>query len=132
MGKKKSDAKNGQKHPKEIRFDYLKSSLFRVVHADGAFGGPTPRGGVHIAFWNERAPIPNQVVHLVTPDGKLGEEDRAKRVTRDAIIREVEVGVTMSLPAAKSFLAWLQDKIKVAEEVLEEGKSEEGGDREVE
>ena len=27
-----------------VRFFYIKSTLFRVIHADGALGGVTPRG----------------------------------------------------------------------------------------
>src|SRR5438132_987555 len=34
---------NGKPQPDRVRFDYLKSGLFRIIHADGVVGGLTPR-----------------------------------------------------------------------------------------
>ena len=47
-----------KKQTKILKADYIKSNLFRVVVADGAFGGLTPRGNIHIDFWSERRAIP--------------------------------------------------------------------------
>ena len=64
-----------------VRFDYIKSAAFRVIHADGVVGGVTPRLDVHMDFWSERFPIPQQVVHAVNSDGTLGDEIKAERQT---------------------------------------------------
>lgn len=44
----------------QIRFNYIKSAQFRVIHADGAIGGVTPNGFIHMALFNERAAIPRE------------------------------------------------------------------------
>ena len=98
--------------PGVIRFDYLKSNFHRVVHADGVVGGPNGGGTLTINFWNERAPIPQQVTHqLIHEEGSnaltLGDEIVSARVSREAIVREVEVSVTMSPQAARGLHSWL-------------------------
>jgi len=95
-----------------LKFDYIKSSQFRVVHADGAWGGITPRGGVFLTLYCERPPIPQQTVHEISDSMELGPELPEERVARDAVIREAEVGVLMDLVTAKALHRWLDDKIK--------------------
>lgn len=101
--------------PEEIRFDYLKSNSFKVIHADGIFGGVSHRGTIWATFWSERGAIPTQVVHRLTPDGKLGEELLEQRAVRDAIIREAEAVVVMDLGTAKALRRWLDEKITTVE-----------------
>ena len=103
--------------PKELRFDYIKSNYFRVVHADGVYGGVSPTGSVWATFWSQRGAIPTQSVYNVTPDGKLGQEDIERRVGRDAIIREAEVVVMLDVTFARTLRGWLDDKIKAIETI---------------
>ena len=105
------------KPPSELTFHYIKSNQFRVTHADGAIGGPTPRGLIQINFYSERMPIPTQTVQPVT-EGKLGEEIKERRVSKEGVIRELEVGVIVDLSAAKTLLKWLGEKIDNLEQVL--------------
>src|SRR5579863_8383398 len=93
-----------------VKFDFIKSAAFRVVHADGMFGGPTPRGDLFIGFYSERFPIPTTVYHEIKNTGELGEEIRSERVGRQGILREVEIGVKCDLDVAKVFVQWLQEK----------------------
>ena len=51
--------------PKTIRYHYIKSNSFRIVHADGVYGGSTPKGYLHLDFFSERFPIPQLVEHSV-------------------------------------------------------------------
>jgi hypothetical protein len=106
--------------PDKIKFDYIKSNFFRVVHADGVWGGITPRQGIVMGFWSERPPIPEQMVFHVKPEGSLGEEIKEERKGREAIVREVEVNVMMELGSAKAFLAWLQAKVELLENQLQD------------
>lgn len=110
------------KTPKELRFDYIKSNHFRVVHADGVFGGVTNKGLIWATFWSERGAIPTQSVYKVTPEGKL-DEDLTKRVVRDAIIREAEVSLMLDLGLARSLRGWLDEKITAIEAVHEKRSS---------
>ena len=87
------------------------------MHADGIFGGLTPNGLIHMDVWNQRFPIPKQSVHAVTPDGKLGEELRDKRTTRDAIaVREVEVGIVLDANVARELISWLEEKLNALDQ----------------
>ena len=88
-----------------VRFDYLKSNLFRVQHASGAWGGVSGNGKICISFYSERPPIPQQEVCPVGPDGRLGAA--VKSVSRAAMIREVESCVIMDLEVAESLAGWI-------------------------
>jgi hypothetical protein len=108
---------------KQIRFEYLKSTFFRVVHADGAYGGPTPQlGGLCITFFSERFPIPKSATYNVNASGQLQEEVASERESRSGIIREAEVAVILDLVGAKSLVSWLADKISEIEKQKEESK----------
>jgi hypothetical protein len=105
----------------QIKFHYIKSNLFRVVHCDGFIGGPTPQGQFQIAFFNERAPIPQIVVHKVNPvTHELGDEVADERRQRDGIVREVEANLLMNLQTAKTLHKWLEGKIAETERLISE------------
>ena len=99
--------------PEKFDFHYIKSNGFRVVHADGVWGGPNLRGYITMSFFSERHPIPRRLTHEVKPDGKLGQE--IDREIRDGTIREVEVEVMVDLAMAKSLNSWLAEKIQILE-----------------
>lgn len=103
--------------PATLSFDYVKGSGFRVLHADGAFIGAAANG-VTIAFYSERQPIPRRVVHKLKPNLELGEEVVEQRIVRDAIIRDVDVDIAMSLAVAKNVHQTLGELIVKIEEVL--------------
>lgn len=103
--------------PDRVRFHYIKSNYFRIVHVDGAYGGITPGGDISINFYSERNPIPQITAHIIKPDGRLGEEIPEEKITRNGIIREVEVGAVLDLSTAKALITWLQDKIEVIENI---------------
>lgn len=92
----------------EMGFHYIKSPLYRTIHCDGVFGGVTPNGHIDASMFSERYPIPTYVKQKL--DGMtLGEE--IERATRDGIVREIEVGIFMTLEAATLLHAWLGEKI---------------------
>ena len=95
--------------PDNVAFHYIKTNSFQVVHADGVWGGPTPRGYISMSFYSERHPIPQKIVHQITPQDTLGKE--IDRDAKDGIVREVGVEVLIDLPMAKSLVPWLKEKI---------------------
>lgn len=113
-----------------VRFHYIKSNAYRVVHADGVVGGPTPSGLVHVSFFSERLPIPTVVDHAVSDigggRGTLGNE--IAREGKKGVVREVEVGVVMTLDTAKLLRAWLDDNITRLETALRSGDDTGGPD----
>jgi hypothetical protein len=106
--------------PEEINFDYIKSGQFRVVHADGAFFALTTQGGLTISFFSERQPIPRRVTHKLNTDGTLGDEIVDQRVVRDAVIRDTEFAVTMTMDTAKRIKDKLEEMLKRVEEVAQQ------------
>ena len=120
--------------PKKDRFEfhYIKSNLFRVIHADGAHGGVTPGLKVQMALFSERIPIPQKTTHKAVyneSEGSVavGEEITDERVARKGLVREVETEVLMDVETAKKLYVWLGDKIKLIE-TLRAGEKEASGD----
>lgn len=101
----------------EVAVDYLKSTNFAVHWADGVVGGLTPSGHVHLSLYAERMAIPRRVVYKLTPDGDLGEENRDKRVSREAIVRELACDVLMSLDVAEDLANWLLEAVDLAKRI---------------
>lgn len=106
----------GERQKKTVRFDYIKSSCFRVIRVDGAHGSPTPKGdGIQIALYSERNPIPRREEYALTEEGKLGK--RIHMRTRGAVVREVEVEAILSVEMAKQLESWLHERIRQIEEL---------------
>lgn len=98
--------------PAHIRFSYLKSNSFRVIHVDGALGGPTPSGYIHMTLYSERAAIPQQTEYEITAEGTLGKEVTDLRVGRDGIVRELEVDAIMNVATARALHEWLGTRLE--------------------
>ncbi len=97
-----------------VKFHYIKSNFFRVVHADGAIGGITPAGNIFMSLYSERGAIPQIMIHDVSESGELGPERIGERAGREGIVREVDIGVEMSPAAAMALITWLQEKLEIA------------------
>jgi hypothetical protein len=110
--------------PKKVRYHYLKSNAFRSIHADGVFGGVTPRLTIAATFFNERNPLPDQTVHEVKEDGTLGDEIKGERIVRDGIVRELEANIIMDVAFAKVLVDWLSQKISFIENAMKEAQEE--------
>ncbi len=103
-----------------LRIEYQKANLFRVVHADGAYGGTSPRLQLFIAFYNERFPIPRVLTYETSSSGAPENEVTEARESKEGIFREVEVGVVLDLTAAKGFAAWLNEQVAELEKRREQ------------
>lgn len=97
-----------------VQYNMIKSNFFRVVYADGAWGGVTPRGMIGFSFYNERQAIPK----VTTVDLKSGDGVNFATVTeekliegRTGVVRELEVEVLMDVNTAVMFHKWLGEKI---------------------
>jgi hypothetical protein len=100
-----------------IRIEYIKSSAFRVFHADGAFGGVSPRLQLFITFYNERFPIPKVLTYQATSTGAPGDEIVSERESKEGVVREVEVGLVLDFSAAKTLATWLNEKVSELEKM---------------
>ena len=104
----------------EVSFSYIKSNYFRVIHADGAWGGISPRGDIHVAFYNERAAIPDFSKLVVSSDGRIIAPEQFEATSE--LVREVEVDIVVDLVTAKGLQVWLADKIRSLEVRVQEAK----------
>ena len=109
----------------EVVINYVKSNFFRVIHADGAWGGTSPSGDIHMAFYNERSAIPDAsrfTVSSKTAQIVKPEEYEAS----SSIVREVEADVVLDLNTAIKIRAWLDDKITHLQSLISEAQQEKG------
>jgi|SRR5208337_3734960 len=101
--------------PIKVKFDYIKSNFFRTARVDGAWAGTNGYLDLILSFYSERSPIPRQTVHVLSDQHTLGEEILSERVTRDAVVREIEISVSMNLDVAKSLQTLLNSQIAALE-----------------
>ncbi|HKV38014.1 MAG TPA: hypothetical protein VJX67_02285 [Blastocatellia bacterium] len=100
----------------EVR--YSKGANFRVLHADGIYGGILPNLNIHMAFFVERGPLPNFVRYNISPEGMLIGEDESSKSIEQGIVREVETVVVFDINTAKSVFQWLKEKLDLAETLV--------------
>ncbi|MFZ5835157.1 MAG: hypothetical protein ACOY2B_07215 [Pseudomonadota bacterium] len=112
------DAPNPEKPG--IAFDYIKSNFFRVIRADGAIGGPTANGQLHIVFYSERAAIPRRVIHELKDDNTLGAVREIQ--SRESMVRELDVDLFLSCEVARSLHLWLGEQIEKMKELNDNTK----------
>lgn len=98
------------KSPSRLRFHYLKSNLFRVVHVDGVLGGWTGPGLLHIATYSERPAIPTVTEHdLIEDQQQLGPADLVEGKT--GFVRELDIDLMMNFERAVEMRDWLTQRI---------------------
>lgn len=102
-----ADGANDPNGPVDVYFH--KSAFFRVVHADGCFGGLTPRGYIHCAFYSERQAIPLRA-EIQLQNG-LPQSEKVTE-TKGGLVRELETDVFMDFTTAMSFHVWFRDKLE--------------------
>jgi hypothetical protein len=96
---------------------FIKSNYFRVVHADGAWGGLTPNGALQLAFYNERHPIPRVVHEKLVISGNVVRVDECGREGKAGVVREVEVDIVLTIDAAKNLRDFLTRQLDIIEKL---------------
>jgi hypothetical protein len=106
----------------EVRVKYMKSNFFRVIHADGAWGGISPRGDIHMSFYSERGALPDSGVITVGDDGKSIKPEVAQG--SGSLVREIECDLVFDLITAIGCRKWLDDKIKELNRIIKEAQDQ--------
>jgi hypothetical protein len=125
MAKKsnKSPENGHSKDEIEVVVGFVKSNFFRVIHADGAWGGISPFGDIHMAFYSERSAIPD--VGKLTLSAKTGQFTKPEQYEADSeIVREMEADVVVDLNTAIRIRAWLDDKIRSVQLLVQQAQQE--------
>ena len=102
----------------QLPVHFIKSTSFRVVHANGVWYGGDNQGNIHMTFFNERSPIPRTMVVNLDERGAVIGEDITKRDSKQGIVREMEVDVVLSLQVALEFYQSLGENIKAIQATL--------------
>ena len=99
-----------------VRIEFDKAADFRLIAADGAWGGPTPRGRIMVNFFVDVPVSPYSVTHELSPDGQLGPEvDRSPSHDEGTprVAREVQVGILLSPEDAEGIAHWLLEQVEL-------------------
>ena len=81
-----------------------------MIRADGAYGGITPQGVIHLGLYVERTQDPGTTVYLLDTGEKTATEQLPAR--GPGWIREVEADVLLTREAATAIRNWLDDRLK--------------------
>lgn len=103
-----SDEGDEKPKAKSVDIHYIKSNLYRVIHADGAYGGVTSRGYLHLALYNERRAIPR--ITTVSVDADTHEPRETIKESRSGVVREIEIGALLDEQFLGELIEWLQGK----------------------
>ena len=98
-----------------IQAQFVKSNFYRVVHADGAFGGLTASGHIRMAIYSEAQRLPDVITYSLTPGQGLAEVSRDPQLTARDMTRELEVDIVMTVDVARTVRDWLDGKVKELE-----------------
>jgi hypothetical protein len=102
-----------------VVFGYEKDPAHRVIYANGAQGGITPKGEYTFDLFFEHARPPVKVVHSITPDGLGPEVERMPPGPQ--VVRDLLVSVVMTPAGAKSLAHWILENIRQFEEKTNKG-----------
>lgn len=95
--------------PNQIKIFYEKSPQYRTIGADGIWAGISPQGGVQIAFFTDIRPTPDYTAHIVTTEGRIG--DQIDKLEKDGIVRETEVMIVLRPQVAEQLIGLLQQML---------------------
>jgi len=102
----------------KVRFKYIQSPDYKLVFANGAYGGMTARGNFVMHFFNEYRPPPKEETVTMDREGKVLETKPLWEDTDDerpAYLRELIVGVSVPREQAISIANWILEKMAAIE-----------------
>jgi hypothetical protein len=110
-----TEAKGDDRSVRKVRFNYVKSNLFRVIHTDGATSSLNPNGNITISLYSQRFSIPEEMTFELDEEGEILEEvvlgiERAETIDTN-IVREIDIIAVMNLETAVELVSQIQDII---------------------
>ena len=85
---------------KNLQVSYSESKYYQIMPANGAVGGPTPRGEIMCSFYFESVVLPNSAELLVEGSGPV--KEIPAKSSEYNFVRELQAGIVLSPEAAKS------------------------------
>jgi hypothetical protein len=99
-----------------VKIHHKKSGFFRVVHADGAWGGVNGTAVIHMTFYSEHPAIPTSVIYPLDKNGLMVNTPTIEG--DEGLHREMEVAIALTLPAAMQVRTTLDNFIRIAVEQM--------------
>ena len=113
----KSPLTLGPQMPSEVEFFFEYDKDYRIVAANGVWGGFTPRGDIRLDFFVEGQSVPESIQNKITEDGKLGAEIAGSRKPEKKIVRRLQIGVLLSQEEADSLANFIKGRLAELETI---------------
>ncbi len=105
---------DNKKKQAKFKFKYVIPDHLQDCYVNGAWGGVTPRGEIHMHLYSERHPIPLEITHNVKKNGTLGKSREV--VMGGDVVRLVQSSMVFDLKTAIAIRDWLSKMIEAFEE----------------
>ena len=102
----------GKQQPSEIRIEWEYDKDYRLVPANGMWGGITPRGDLRIEFFVEVVPTPGSGETALFHDASGSYKEGRKTPEKATVVRKIQVGVMIPPHQIPSFVEWFKDKAR--------------------
>ena len=106
---------NGKNQPDEISIEWGYDKNYRLVPANGMWGGITPRGDLRIDFFVESIAVPDSGAGKLLNDGSGNYTEHHEVSEKVTMVRKMQVGVMVPPQQVQSFMRWFQDKAQKVE-----------------
>jgi len=107
------------KLPDRIDFHFEFAKDYRIVAANGIWGGATPRGQIQLDFFVERQGVPEVITNTIVEGGGIGPEVPG-RVPK--LIRSLQVGVLLTIGEAEVVANFILDRVREIKALQEDKK----------
>ena len=109
--------------PQKVRFNYKKADDYRIIFANGAYGGFTPRKELMFHFFHEYKETPETEVMAIGEDGSPVpiRKDIPEEIE---MTRELKVGIVLTIEEAFSIGRWMLDKVEEFKKAAEDKSTE--------
>lgn len=106
---------------KEVPIEYEYDPDYRMIAANGMYGGVTTRGDLRVDFFVEYQPTPEpgDIVYQTQPDGSAEE---VRKSEKKRLVRRMQIGVLLPAQQVESFARWFQNKAEQIRELAEKEK----------
>ena len=93
-----------------IKFIHQFPDDYRIVPANGAWGGVSPRGDLLMHLFVEHSQVPREEIQIVKEDGSLAP---LKKTTKEIeVMRTMQIGVVLNVEQAVSIAKWMLEKVE--------------------
>lgn len=121
----------GNVSTRKVKYTYRKADDYKIIFANGVYGGITPRNELKFDFIHEYKETPGIEIIPVKEDGSPAPIE--KEIPEEIeITRELKIGIILNLDQAESIGRWMLAKVEAFKKELEELKKLESKDIDVE